>query len=397
MRLIVFALVVLVAGCASSPSPVEPPVTLKRIENAFIIKRVWRHDLGDAASDKYLKLSPLFDKNVIYSADHRGLITAYALDSRDKIWETDIAFQVGSAPSLYNGRLLIGTSAGKLVALDAKNGEILWSTQLGSEVLAAPKVAKGIIVVRCVNGYIYGLDEETGKQIWLHEQIIPALTLRGTSNPVIRDDIVLSAFDNGRLIANNLQTGQVLWQSSIAVPRGTTDLERMVDADADPVVVENVVYAVAFQGRLVAMQLGSGRIIWSRDLESFVGMSIDPYRIYLTDSEGMLWALDRTTGATLWKQDALLRRKPTRPTLHKQYLVVGDFNGYVHWLKRDSGKLVARVRLKDASVTTPSLDETEDLEFPRSNDILVSPIVNEDRLFVIDRHGHMEAFLASYP
>jgi outer membrane protein assembly factor BamB len=397
MRLIVIALVVLVGGCASSPSPVEPPVSLKRIENAFIIKRVWRHDLGDAASDKYLKLDPLFDKNVIYSVDHRGLITAYALDSKDKIWETDIALQVGSAPSLYNGQLLVGTSQGKLVALDAKNGRILWSTQLGSEVLAAPKVAKGIIVVRCVNGYIYGLDEETGKQIWLHEQIIPALTLRGTSNPVIRDDIVLSSFDNGRLIANNLQTGQVLWQSSIAIPRGTTDLERMVDADADPVVVENVVYAVAFQGRLVAMQLGSGRIIWSRDLESYVGMSIDPYRIYLTDSEGMLWALDRTTGATLWKQDALLRRNPTRPTLHKQYLVVGDFNGYVHWLKRDSGKLVARVRLKDASVTTPTLDETEDLEFPRSNDILVPPIVNEDRLFVIDRHGHMEAFLASYP
>ena len=397
MRLWFFILVIFMAGCSTSPSPVDPPVELNRVENAFMIERVWRHELDDAASDKYLKLAPVFDNDVVYSVDHRGLISAYDLGSRDKIWESDIGFRVGSALSLYNKRLLLGTSTGNLVALNASDGEVLWSTQLDSEILAPPKVSKGIIVVRCVNGYLYGLNEQTGSQVWLHEQIIPALTLRGTSSPVIKDDIVLNAFDNGRLIANNLQTGQVLWQSSIAVPRGTTDLERMIDADADPVVVENTIYTVAFQGRLVAMQLGSGRTIWSRELDSYVGMSVDAYRIYLTDSDGVLWALDRTTGATLWKQDALLRRSPTRPTLHKQYLVVGDFNGYVHWLRRDNGKLVARVRLGAVFVTDPVLDETGDLEFPKTNNILVAPIVHDEKLFVIDRYGRMEAFAAAYP
>ncbi len=397
MRHIIIVVVLFMAGCASSPSPILPPVSLQPVKNEFIIVRTWSGDLGDAASDRYLKLTPAIGGNIIYSADYKGIISAFSIQTGDLIWEVDTEQPIGSALTLHNNQLLVGTSTGMVVSLSASSGKELWSTQLSSEVLAAPQVSQGIVVVRCVNGHLYGLEEKSGKQIWLHEQIIPALTLRGTSTPVITNDLVLNAFDNGRLVANNLQTGKVIWQSSIAVPRGSTDLERIVDADADPVIVENVVYAVAYQGRLVAMQLGSGRIIWTRDLESYVGMSVDPYRIYLTDSDGVLWALDRSTGATLWKQDALLRRNTTRPKLHKQYLIVGDFNGFLHWFRRDNGKLVARVRLKDASYTAPGLDESEDLLYPKSNDILIRPFSHENKLFAIDRHGHIEAFQMSYP
>lgn len=397
MRYFFFIAILTVAGCASSPSPLLPPVELKAITNAFKIERVWSLDIGAGASDKYLKLAPLIKGNILYSADHDGLVTAFKIASKDVYWRVNIEQPVGSPLTLYKNNVLLGTSTGQVVALDATTGEKRWVTQLSSEILAAPQVAMDIVVVRCVNGQLFGLNVETGKQVWLHEQRTPALTLRGTSTPVIYGDLVLNAFDNGRLVANNLQSGKMIWQSSIAVPRGRTDLERMVDADADPVIIDNIVYAVAFQGRLVAMQLGSGRIIWTRDLDSYTGMVVDPYRIYLSDSQGLLWALDRTTGATLWKQDALLRRNTTKPTLQKQYLIVGDFNGFLHWFRRDNGKLVARVRLNDEAYSNPALDESEDLVFPKTNDILVEPVLHEDKLFAVDRHGHTEAFLMAYP
>ena len=214
---------------------------------------------------------------------------------------------------------------------------------------------------------------------------------------MIAGDIVLSAFDNGRLLAVNLQSGKLLWQTTISIPRGRTDLERMVDIDANPVVVDDTVYVVSYQGRLAAVQLGSGRILWTRDIASYNGMMVDVYRIYLVDSQSMVWALDRFNGATLWKQDALLRRSLTTPRLQNQYVIVADFDGFVHWLRRDNGKLVARLRVNAYDYSDPDLDETQDLQFPKTNNILAPPLVHGNSLIAMDRYGHTEAFDISYP
>lgn len=397
MKYLLFPVFLAMVGCAGSPSPVLPPVQLQPVKNEFPIHKLWSHSIGKGASDKFLRLTPAYENGLLYAVDHTGAVKAFNTQSRDIKWQLELHRPASSALTLAGELLLLGTSEGEVIALHKDNGEVLWQTSLSSEILAAPKVAKGIVIVRCVNGYLYGLDSKTGKQLWTLEQTTPSLTLRGTSEPVIVDDLVLNSFDNGRLVATNLQTGQIIWQESIAVARGSTDLERMIDADANPVVQKDMVYAVAYQGRLVAMQLGSGRINWTRDIDSYVGLAADPYRLYLTDTQGVIWALDNSTGATLWKQDAMLRRGVTRPLLHKQYLIVGDFNGFLHWFRRDTGKLVARIRLNEFSHSDPGLDESEDLQFPKSNSILVLPVVTDNTLIAMDRHGHTEAFEASYP
>ncbi len=397
MKYIYLIMFLLVAGCSSSPSPVLPPVKLTAVKNEFSVKKLWSREIGEGASDNYLKLTPVISGERMFTIDHKGTVTAFNTKTRVVIWEKELVNKIGSPVSLHKDQLLIGTSNGNVFSLNKESGKINWKSTLSSEVLAAPQAAQGIVVVRCVNGQLYGLDLETGKQLWLIEQRTPSLTLRGTSEPVISGDLVLNTFDNGRLVAVNLQSGKIIWQSSIAVPKGRTDLERMIDADANPVIVDDIVYAVAFQGRLVAMQLGSGRIIWTRDLDSYVGMAVDAYRIYLADSQGIIWALDRTTGATLWKQDALLRRSITKPQLHKQYLVVGDFNGFLHWIRRDNGKVAARVRLDTSDYVAPDLDESEDLVFPKSGNILALPVTKGNTLIAMDRYGHTEAFEVSYP
>lgn len=386
----------LLTGCGSSPSPVLPPVQLTAVDNAFNISRVWMDRIGHGAGDNYLKLAPVAENNMIYSVDHFGSVIAYDTEKRSDMWTTELSIPIATSITLDENLLLLGSSNGDVVALEKNDGHIVWRATVSSEVLAPPKSAKGVVVVRCVNGMLSGLDRKDGKQVWSLEQNTPALSLRGTSAPVIVGDIVLSAFDNGRLLAVNLQSGKMLWQTSISVPRGRTDLERMVDIDATPVVVDDFVYAVSFQGRVAAVQLGSGRIQWAREIDSYAGMAVDAYRLYLVDSEGQVWALDRHNGATLWKQDGLLRRSLTTPRLHNQYVVLADFNGFIHWLRRDNGKIAARVKINDSEYRNPNLDETEDLLFPKTNNILAPPLLVNDTLIAVDRYGHAEAFDVKY-
>lgn len=399
MRVLFAALVVVfvLGGCASSPSPVQPPARLEPLSNTFRLVRAASFKFGRGAGQHYLRLRPLLRENILYTADYLGNTTAYDLAAKRVLWEQELNVPVSSSMVMHGSALLLGTSDGRVLSLDANSGAVNWKAQVSSEVLAAPATSNSIVVVRCVNGQLYGLDIRNGSQRWVTEQRTPALTLRGTSTPVIIGDVVLGAFDNGSLIALNLQSGKELWQASIAVPRGRTDIERMVDVDANVVVSDDVVYAVAFQGRIAAVQLGSGRIIWARDIDSYTGMSVDAYRIYLTDSQGQVWAMDRNNGATLWKQDALVRRGLTRPVIQGEYVVVGDFNGFVHWLQRDTGMLAARARMKVFNYTSPDLDETEDLAFPKADNILAPPVADNNTLLVMNRYGYIELFDIATP
>jgi len=391
------ALVILLGGCSTSPSPVLPPVKLTAVNNAFVIQRIWTSDFGEGAGENYLKLTPVLEDNVLYALDYQGQVTAFNTQDRSIRWQVNLSMPTSTALTLDDDLLFFGSSHGDVIAMQKKDGHVVWHAQVSSEVLSPPKVSKNFVIVRCVNGMLYALNRKDGKQIWSLEQITPALTLRGTSAPVIAGDIVLSAFDNGRLLAVNLQSGKLLWQTTIAIPRGRTDLERMVDIDANPVVVDDIVYAVSYQGRIAAVQLGSGRILWSRDITSYNGMVVDPYRIYLVDDQSRVWALDRFNGATLWKQESLLRRSLTPPRLQDQYVIVADFDGFIHWLRRDNGKIVARLRLNDYDYTDPNLDETQDLLYPKTNNILAPPLVAGNTLIAMDRYGHTEAFDIHYP
>ncbi len=393
----IFSLLLVLTGCAGSGASVKPPTILVPVENLFVINRVWQGDLGDGAIDNYLNLRPVLANKLLFSSHLSGNVNAYDLETSDFIWSFNTGSKIGSPVTLHKRMLYFGTSEGEVFALDAKSGELVWKAIVSSEVIAAPAVVDGFVIVRCVNGELHSLSTKDGRQHWSSQQRTPSLTLRGTSAPLIYNDIVFSAFDNGKLIAFNLQTGNILWQREISKPAGQSPLERIVDIDADLVIQNDVIYTTAFQGQIAAVQVGSGQIIWSRDIGSYIGMAVDTYRIYLADSDSKLWALDRNNGATLWKQDAVVRRGITKPVLHSGYVIVGDFNGFLHWFSRGTGKLVARARLKTFNYTDPELDESEDLLFPKLNDILATPIVSGNLLIAMDRHGTTEAYEITYP
>ncbi len=395
--LIIFTLLLVLTGCAGSGTSVKPPKSLEPIKNQFVIRKIWQDDLGEGASDYYLNLRPVLANNILFSIHFSGNVKAYNITTNDEIWTFNTGSKIGSPLSLYKRVLYFGTSEGEVFAVDAKKGTLIWKSAVSSEVISAPAVVDGYVIVRSVNGELHSLSSKDGSLLWSNQQRTPSLTLRGTSAPIIYNDLVLNAYDNGKLIAYNLQTGNILWQKEIVTARGRSPLERIVDIDADLVIKDDVIYTTAFQGKIAAVQIGSGQIIWSRDIGSYIGMAVDAYRIYLADSESRLWALDRNNGATLWKQDALLRRSLSKPVLHSGYVIVGDFNGFLHWISRGNGKLEARARLKTFNYTNPELDESEDLIYPKTNDILATPITAGNLLIAMDRHGTTEAYEITYP
>ena len=395
MRFIsVVTIFLILIGCGSSPSAVLPPVELTALNNQITISRQWKFTAGEGVSDFYLKLKPVFYKNTGYIIDYKGHLQAFTINTGKVVWETDLNVPASGGLTLANGKLFLGTSKGEVIAVDAKNAKELWRTQLSSEVLSRPAIAKGILVTKTIDGRVYGLNVADGNQSWVYDRSVPHLTLRGNSSPLINNDIVITASDSGKLAALSLKHGRLLWETTIAVAKGRNQLERVIDMDVDPVVVDDVIYVAGYQGRIAAVKLGSGQLIWSRDFSSYSGLYVDAYRVYITDAQGQVWALNRYNGSTLWRQDKLLRRQLTAPEAHDNYIVVGDYDGYMHWLNREDGKLVARkkVNASDVVIEDEASDKELDLLFSKWNNVLVRPMLINGLLLSLDRVGHLEAF-----
>lgn len=399
MRILgVLVLSAILLGCTTSPSPVLPPVELVPIENPLYVRSNWNSVIGKGVGENYLKLQPVFTGNTGYVADYQGYVRAFDVATGERQWVLQLELPIASGPAVVEGKLLFGTSQGEVLAHDLRNGKELWRAAVSSEVLALPQGEDGVVVIRTVDGRVYGLAADSGKRLWVYDRSVPLLTLRGNSAPVIHNGIVIIGTDSGKLAALTLKSGTLLWETQIADPRGRTELERMVDIDAQPIVMEDVVYVVTYQGRLATVQLDSGRMLWARDISSFSGMALDPYRVYITDSESQVWALNRFNGATLWRQDKLLRRSLTAPVLQGPHLVVADYDGYVHWLKREDGRIVARKRINQDWHEAHEDGFTQvDARFSKANNVLAAPKEFDNMILVMDRHGHIAAYELERP
>ena len=386
---IIFVLfIALVIGCSSAP--VNPPTPLEPIDNTVDVVSIWQKEEGTGAYDHYLRFKPVFWRGQGFVVDYLGMVRAFDARTGDTVWEKQLSIALSTSPSISEGKLVLGANTGDVFALDPANGNELWRVRVSSEVLAPAKGGQGLVITRTIDGRLYALDAETGRQKWVYERSVPLLTLRGNSSPVVVNDMVLLATDSGKLTAVTLKDGIELWETAIAIPSGRTELERIIDIDANPVVYEDLVYAVTYQGRLAAVQLDNGRIRWVRDMSSYTGLAVDAYRIYITDDESQVLALNRMNGAVLWRQDKLVRRALTAPVIFGDYIVVADYDGYLHWLSREDGNIVARKRVNEINY----FDEPVDIIYyhNKKRNILASPIVDKDKLFVNDRFGIMSAF-----
>ena len=239
--------------------------------------------------------------------------------------------------------MLIGANDGRLFALNAADGKTRWQVRLNGEVLAAPAISEKLVAVRTGDGKLHGLSPADGHELWTQEQQVPRLPLRGTARPLFVGDVVLCGFDNGKVLAVNGNDGATQWEATVTPPHGRTELERLSDIDSTVWVQGQNVYAVGFQGRVAMLALDTGQIWWSHELSSYRGMTLDADNLYVSTAEGEVVALNARTGAEVWRQSALLHRGLTAPAnMDDNAIVLGDFQGYVHWLDKASGTIIGR-------------------------------------------------------
>ncbi len=395
MRILIVSVALLaIAGCSSSgrTSKVNPPAPLAEFEPAVAVAPAWYTQIGEGGGRLHLRLIPLADSEAVYVATHKGRVEARDALTGKRLWRTSIDTTVTGGPGDGGDLVLIGGNA-VVVALEKATGTERWRAKVSSEVLAAPVRGGNVVVVRTVDGRLIGLDATEGRKLWEHTQQVPLLSIRGAGDPQIAGRMAVAGFANGRVMAVDLEQGRALWQTAVAVPRGRTELERMVDVDGRIVVDGGVVYAVAYQGRLSALALSSGQLLWTRDFSSYTGLALNRSELLLTDAEGNLWALDRRSGSPLWRQDALRGRKPTAPVVHDGFIVVGDFDGYIHWFDAESGKQVGRVRILDPNEQFPIQEVSGTPNpYPDRRPVIAAPTPTQELLYALDARGTLNAY-----
>ena len=367
MRLIsryLLALVMLfsIAGCStvsgwfdSDDDDPTAPMALADITETVDINELWSVSVGDGQGDGFYRLQPAIRGEVIYAASADGEVLAVNRARGKTLWEVDLEVSLSGGVGVYEDALLLGSSEGLVMKLDANTGQQIWSTLVTGEILSPPQANGKVVVVQTYNGKLQGLDFATGELLWTYSSNIPVLTVRGTSVPIMNNDRVYAGFANGRVLAFDTQTGSVVWEVRVAIPQGRSEIERIVDVDGTMDFSGDDLYAVSYQGSVVAINVGTGRKIWQQKANSFSGVSVGFGNVYAADEDGTLNAFMRNGEGVRWTQPALGYRQLSRPTPVSSYVAVGDLEGYLHVLSQVDGDLVGRVRVDSDGIRADML------------------------------------------
>lgn len=386
-------LMLLVAGCSwfGGDDKVEEvvPAKLTRINQEVKIRSIWSSKIGKGAEDRAIKLVPAIASGRVFAASADGRVLALQADSGRKIWSRQIkdvyskeesrnAFAKGSDIIIGGvgvGRdiVVVGTSAGEIVALNQSDGSLAWRSRTSSEVLAPPQIDQDLVVAHTIDGKVAGYNSLDGERKWLYSTSIPSLTLRGTATPIITSEYVIAGFANGRFALLERERGIVGADERVAVATGRSDLERLVDIDGTMVVAGNTLYVATFQGRLSAVDLSTGRLLWSQEASSVVGLGEGFGNIYIAYANSIVSAKDMENGREVWRTEALMNRDVTAPVATGSYIALADFDGYLHLIAQSDGRFVGRRRVDRDGVQSPV-------------------VVDGNRLFVMGNSGRLSAF-----
>jgi outer membrane protein assembly factor BamB len=340
-------------GKDNTPKPGELPA----IQSAVKISEKWSIAVGKSHRSHrgYLKLKPAISGDTLYVADPQGTVLAVDKSTGAIRWSMDLKQGVVSGPVVGHGVIALGTSNSGLILLNQEDGHERWQANVSGDILSSPLLTKKRVIVKTIDGRIYAFDRLTGKKQWKMDHGTPSLILKVSSSPINMGRLVLVGFPDGKLDAVDKDSGQVIWQRSIVYASGSSDVERLVDIDADPIVQGEVVYLASFQGYVGAMLLSNGQFIWNKPASTYNNLGMDDNAVYMTDSNDTVWAFNKKNGQVQWKQPNLAARGLTAPVVMDHKLLVGDKTGFIHVLNTQQGELMARLKLGGAIEVAPTL------------------------------------------
>lgn len=359
---VIFLLAGVVAGCSSlkgeragkdkSAKKAAEPAELVKFPQSVGVSKLWTANAGKGEGLLGIRQAPAIADGRVYAAAVEGGVRAFDLQTGKLVWEFKPEKQkkkakprLSGGPGVGGGLVVVGSLDGDVIALDAATGTEKWRAKVSNEVIAAPVITQGVVLVRGNDGRVTALDAGTGERRWFNTQELPNLTVRGNAPVVVGPGVVFAGNDDGTLTAMSLQSGQTMWDQVVGMPEGRTELDRMADVDGAPVLEGTTLFATSFKGETVALEGPTGRPLWTQDHGGGGGLAVSPGLALVSDRAGTVWGLDKASGTAMWSQPALARRLLTAPAVQGDYAVVGDFDGYLHWLKLENGEFAARVRV----------------------------------------------------
>jgi outer membrane protein assembly factor BamB len=383
------------AGCHSfKKENVQPPTPLaKDFKPTVQVTRLWRARVGDGAGDSGVRLRPTVVDGVLYADSTDGKLAAFDATSGKKLWSKSSrthgwfgwgdkkrkdAMYAGG-PTVSGDLLTVGTLDGHVYGVSTKDGSPRWEAELDTQVLASPLIVGNQVIVRGSNGRIYSLDAATGERQWVYDQgNVPLLSVRGNGDLLVANGVVFFGSDDGLLVALRQDNGSKLWEQRLASGEGRTEIDRLSDADGTILLDGSTLYSAAYHGNVVAVDGPSGRPLWSHPFSSYTSLASKYNSIFGVDDQSRVWAFDKSGGADMWKNDSLRYRWLTGPAVQGNYVVVGDAEGYVHWLQTGDGALAAHERLSKKAIRA-------------------QPLVVGDVAYVQDVKGRIGAYRLSSP
>ncbi len=347
-------------GCGTFMDPTEwfagpdvvEPSPLVELDDPAQPQTLWTRQVGVGTDGQRLGLSPYLADGILFVADARGRVEALGAQDGRPRWSVDLDIPLTGGPGAGEGLVLLGGGEADVLALSIEDGSLRWTAEVSSEVLSVPAVTAGAVIVQTIDGKVIGLEVTNGNQRWRYEREVPALTLRGTGSPVVSGGAVYVGMSGGRLVALRADNGGVLWDATVTAPSGRSELERLADIDGDPIVLGGGIFVATYQGEVAALEQSSGRAAWRQDLSVHSSLGADRQGIYASDADGVVWGLDIRSGTVRWRQEALKYRGLSDVAVVDGLVVVGDFEGYLHWLDAEDGSLVARNRVGSAPITS---------------------------------------------
>jgi outer membrane protein assembly factor BamB len=372
----------LLAACSKNKNP-DQPAKLAPIKSTLRVRHLWSASVETgwfghgALAQLRLGLGLAIEGSRVFASGHGGEVAAFDLATGRRLWTTDTRLPLGGGPAVRGNLLVVGATDGHVVALDAANGKRLWTTLINGSVISAPAISGSVVAVRSVDGKLRGLSLADGHELWEAGQDVPSLSLRGTATPVIAGRLIICGFDNGKVLAVNSADGAQVWQATVSEPRGRTEIERLADVDGAVSVAGKDVYAVGYHGTVTMLGLKNGQTWWSHKASSYRGLALGAHdSVYMSTADGQVVKLNRTNGSVIWRQSALRYRGLTAVAVSDDAVITADFQGYVHFLDKQTGAFAARARDGGVRISNP-------------------PVVEGNEVVVINDEGRISAFRIS--
>ena len=356
-----------------SPSP--------KVDNQFPIQEIWRNSTA-GNTNVYSLLGPINYDNAIYAASRSGQVKAIDLSTGHTIWDKNLSQSTlfSSKTALFSGGVsaddryvYVGSERAVVYALDRNDGNVVWEKSVHGEVLARPVSSDDKVIIHTASGNLQALNRNTGEDVWDVVLEVPTLSLRGNSTPTIAHGAAILGDDTGHVNAYYLNDGQLIWQQRISQPSGSTEIDKLNDVDSTPVIEGNLAYAIGYNGNVVALDLSNGQIVWRKEMGSTHSFAVDSQQLFIVDQDDNVQAVTKNGGAVNWTQTGLLHRQLTDPVIYQNYIVVGDFEGYLYWLNKDNGEIVAKTQVS-------------------SSGLISKPLVVDNKIIVQAKNGDIYAF-----